>query len=701
MGLELLIEIGTEEIPARFSPPTLEQMRILMEEKLRTLRIQHGQVQSMCTPRRLILCVKDVSENQEEHLIRAVGPPARVAYDQDGKPTKAAIGFARNQGVDLEELKVEDMPEKGAYLVVEKKDPGKETVQLLPQIILEWIASLSFPKNMRWGNGNFRFARPIHWILALFGGKVIPLDLDGIKSGSVTRGHRFIHPEPIEVKDLSSYLDLLEKASVMCDPKKRKQVILSQTQREAEKAGGRLREDAALLEEVTHLVEWPVALCGSFDPGFLELPEEVLVTSMRDHQKYFCIVDKNERLMPRFITISNTPVDEPQTVIKGNERVLRARLSDAAFFLEEDTKTPLSDRVDSLKHVIFQEQLGSLYDKVLRIKNLARYLVEKLEKPRLDPKGKQDLINVIERGALLCKCDLVTEMVGEFPELEGVMGREYARRSGEPEAIAQAIFEHYLPRFAGDKLPDTLAGSILSLADKMDTLAGCFFLGFVPTGSEDPHALRRQVQGMIQIILNQDLVFPWEGFVTEGLSPFQTKDQVKFEEAVQRIYPFLIQRLNNFFIAQGFGYDLINAVLAAENVHPVFVQKRLEALNRFRSQEVFGAILIPFKRVINILPKDDQKLPEVDSGLFRESAENRLFDIFKGLAKGLYDQIDRAEYYEALQAMVALKEPIDAFFDQVLVMEKDDALRNNRLALLTAIGRVFLKIADFSKIVQE
>ncbi|MGA1841904.1 MAG: glycine--tRNA ligase subunit beta, partial [bacterium] len=676
-------------------------MRTLMEEKLDTLRIQHGQIQTMCTPRRLTLCAEDVSENQEEHLVRAVGPPARVAYDQDGKPTKAAIGFARNQGVELEELKVEDMPEKGAYLVVEKKDPGKETGQLLPEIILEWIASMSFPKNMRWGNGSFRFARPIHWILALFGGKVIPFDLDGINSGSMTRGHRFIHPEPIEVKDLSSYLDLLEKASVMCDPKKRMRIILSQAQKEADKAGGRLREDDALLEEVTHLVEWPVALCGSFDPGFLELPEEVLVTSMRDHQKYFCIVDESGRLIPRFITISNTPVDEPQTVIKGNERVIRARLSDAAFFLEEDTKTPLSDRVDSLMQVVFQEQLGSLYDKVLRIKGLACYLVEKLEKPRFDSKGKQDLIDIIERGALLCKCDLVTEMVGEFPELEGVMGREYARRSGEPEAIAQAIFEHYLPRFAGDKLPDTLAGSILSLADKMDTLAGCFFLGFVPTGSEDPHALRRQVQGMIQIILNQDLVFPWEGFVTEGLSPFQTKDHVKFQEAVQRIHPFLIQRLNNFFLAQGFDYDLINAVLAAENVHPVFVQKRLDALNRFRSQEAFGAILTPFKRVINILPKNDQKLPEVDSGLFRESAENRLFDIFKRLEQGLYDQIGRAEYYEALQAMVALKEPIDVFFDQVLVMEKDEALKNNRLALLTSIGRIFLKIADFSKIVQE
>jgi glycyl-tRNA synthetase beta chain len=722
MGLELLIEIGTEEIPARFSPPALKQMRKLMEEKLRAFRIQYGQAEAMCTPRRLTLCVRDVSENQAEHLIRAVGPPARVAYDQDGKPTKAAIGFARNQGVELDELKVEEMPEKGAYLVVEKKDPGKETVELLPQIILEWITSLSFPKNMRWGTGNFRFARPIHWILALFGGKVIPFDLDGIKSGSVTRGHRFIHPEPIEVKDLSSYLDLLERACVMCDPEKRMQVILSQAQREADKAGGRLREDSALLEEVTHLVEWPVALCGSFDPEFLELQEEVLVTSMRDHQKYFCIVDKNERLIPRFITISNTPVDEPQTIIKGNERVLRARLSDAAFFLEEDTKVPLSDRVDSLKQVVFQEQLGSLYDKVLRIKGLARYLADNLEKPKLDSKGKQDLINIIERGALLCKCDLVTEMVGEFPELEGIMGREYARRSGEPDALAQAIFEHYLPRFAGDKPPDSLAGSILSLADKMDTLAGCFFLGLIPTGSEDPHALRRQVQGMIQIILNQDLIFPWEGFVTEGLSPFQSKDAAKFEEAVQRIHPFLIQRLNNFFLSRGFDYDLINAVLAAENQHPVFVQKRLEALNRFRSQEVFGAILIPFKRVINILPDYGQKaqgaregvrviriqgkrerepIDDVDPGLFREDEEHRLFDIFKRLEGELYDQIGRAEYYEALQAMVALKEPIDAFFDKVLVMEKDESLKNNRLALLTSIGRVFLKIADFSKIVQE
>lgn len=701
MGLELLIEVGTEEIPARFSTPNLKQMNKLMEERLRSNRIQFGAIQTMCTPRRLSICVRDVSEKQAEHMIKAVGPPARVAYDQEGKPTKAAIGFARNQGVDLNELRVEEMPGKGAYLVVEKKDPGQKTASLLPQMIPEWITSLNFPKNMRWGNGDLRFARPIHWILALFGGEVIPFDLDGIRSGDMTFGHRFMHPDPLSVKDFPSYLELLEKACVQCDPEKRREIILSQAQKEAEKTGGRLKEDLALLEEVTHLVEWPVALCGAFDPDFLKLPEEVLITSMRDHQKYFCIVDKNERLLPRFITICNIPADDSQIITRGNERVLKARLSDAAFFLEEDTKVSLSDRVESLKHVVFQEQLGSLYDKALRINGLATYLAEKIVEPGIDVKEKDALLNALERGALLCKCDLVTEMVGEFPELQGIMGREYARRSGESEAVAKAIFEHYLPRFAGDELPESLAGAILSLADKMDNLAGCFILGFIPTGSEDPHALRRQVQGMIQIVLSQGLVFPWEGFVNEGLLSFKSDNLKGLEDAVQKIHPFLIQRLNNFFLAQGFDYDLINAVLGAENPHPILVQKRLDALKRFRSEEAFDAILTPFKRVINILPDEAQKLQDVDPSLFTEDAEKKLFGIFKGLEDRLYKRIDRAEYLDALQEMVALKDPIDLFFDQVLVMDKKEALRNNRLALLSAIGRIFLRIADFSKIVQE
>ncbi|MGA1791561.1 MAG: glycine--tRNA ligase subunit beta [bacterium] len=701
MGLELLIEVGTEEIPARFSAPNLKQMHRIMEERLRSNRIQFGVIQTMCTPRRLTICVRDVSEKQAEHLIKAVGPPARVAYDKEGKPTKAAIGFARNQGVELEELRVEEMPGKGAYLVVEKKDPGQETLRLLSQIIPEWITSLNFPKNMRWGNGDLRFARPIHWILALFGGEVIPFDLDGIRSGAMTRGHRFMHPDPIPVKDFHSYLDLLEKAFVQCDPEKRREIILSQAQKEAEKTGGRLKEDLALLEEVTHLVEWPVALCGAFDPEFLKLPEEVLITSMRDHQKYFCILDKNERLLPRFITICNIPANDPKVITRGNERVLKARLSDAAFFLEEDTRVSLSDRIESLKHVVFQEQLGSLYDKALRIRGLATYLAESITEPGIDVKEKNALVKALERGALLCKCDLVTEMVGEFPELQGVMGREYARRSGESEAAAKAIFEHYLPRFAGDELPESLAGAILSLADKMDNLAGCFILGLIPTGSEDPHALRRQVQGMIQIVLSLGLVFPWEGFVNKGLLSFKSNNLKGFEEAIQKIHLFLIQRLNNFFLAQGFDYDLINAVLGAENPHPIFVQKRLDALKCFRSEEAFGAILTPFKRVINILPDDAQKLQDVDPSLFTEDAERKLFGIFKGLEDGLYKRIDRAEYLDALQEMVALKDPIDLFFDQVLVMDKKEALRNNRLALLSAIGRIFLKIADFSKIVQE
>ncbi|MBN2373499.1 glycine--tRNA ligase subunit beta [bacterium] len=722
MGLELLIEIGTEEIPSRFLPLALEQMQSLMTGQFSFHHIQHGSTQAMGTPRRLAICVQDVAESQTKRVIKAVGPPKRVAYDTSGKPTRAAIGFAQNHGVKVEDLKVEEIPEKGAYIIAEKEDTGKETLQLLPAIIPSWINSIGFPKSMRWGESDLKFVRPIHWIIAIFGGQRIPFSMDGIKSDVKTYGHRFLHPDPIIVKDFQSYMTQLEKACVICDPEKRREIILKQARAEAKKAGGTLREDMGLLDQVTNLVEWPVALCGSFDPKYLDLPEEVLVTSMRDNQKYFCIEDSKGRLLPNFVTISNMPADDLMIVIKGNERVLRARLSDASFFLDEDTKNPLSDRIESLKHVVFQEQLGSLHDKIIRIKELAIYMAEALEKPALDPTKKMALKNTLERSALLSKCDLVTEMVGEFPGLQGIMGREYATRSGEGEDVAQAIFEHYLPRFSGDKLPATLPGAILSLADKMDNLVGCFLLGFVPTGSEDPHALRRQTQGMIQIVLNNGLIFPWEGFIKKALSVYQPSfsditgeiplnlRSTKKNEGVQGGFPnetkgkmriFLNQRLNNYFLAQGFDYDLINAVLDAGDAHPIYVQKRLEALAEFRSQEAFETILTPFKRVINILPKGGKELPDPDQRFFTEEAEKSLYDIFKGLEGELNKKIAGAEYLDALQAMVNLKESIDNFFDKVLVMDKDDILRNNRLSLLSSIGRVFLKIADFSRIVQS
>ncbi len=701
-GKELLIEVGTEEIPARFCTTALMQIDSLMEEKLHFHRILHGRIQSMCTPRRLVVCVQGVAERQKKRIARMVGPPAGIAYDKDGNPTRAAIGFANNQGVSVEDIKVEELPDKkGLYIVVEKEDAGKETADLLPMIIPEFIISLNFPKSMRWGTGDIRFVRPIHWILALFGGTVVPFDLDGIKSGKRTFGHRFNHPEPIEINDLSSYLSLLEKAGVICDPERRKEMILVQARTAAEMAGGILKEDSALLEEVTHLVEWPVALCGSFEPKYLELPEDVLITSMRDHQRYFCIVDKKGALLPRFVTVSNTPVDDPKVIIEGNERVLRARLSDAAFFLKEDTKIPLGERIKSLKEVIFQEQLGSLYDKALRIKGLSIYLIRKLEEPIISSQERERLKTVLERSSLLCKCDLVTEMVGEFPELQGIMGREYAKRSCEQEEVAEAIYEHYLPRFSGDELPLTLSGSILSLANKMDNIAGCFFQDIIPSGSEDPHALRRQAQGIIQIILNKGLIFPWEGFIREGLLQISSKLSGKLGEVEPKIHAFLNQRLNNYFLAQGYDYDLINSVLDTGNCHPVFIQKRLNALREFRSEEAFATILISFKRVINILPKGEEIQKAVDISIFTEAEEIRLYESFQKLVGGLKEDIARAEYLGALQAMAEMKEPIDLFFDRVLVMHEDMRVRKNRLALLASIRNIFLKIADFSKIVQE
>ncbi|MHB8918801.1 MAG: glycine--tRNA ligase subunit beta, partial [Desulfocucumaceae bacterium] len=491
---DFLLEIGTEEMPARFVGPALQQLKELAGNQLREKRIQFEQVRAVGTPRRLAVYTTGLAESQQPLVKEVKGPALKVAYNSSGEPTPAVLGFARSQRVDMASLVVKPVGPV-EYVFARKSEQGRPTAEVLAQICPELIAGLHFPKPMRWGDLEFRFARPIRWILALYGNAVVRFSLAGLEAGRTTLGHRFLSRGPLTLNDARDYFGEMKKAFVVVDPEERKQLIRSQVEAAAKSEGGRVEEDEELLDEVTNLVEYPTAFVGSYDQAFLRLPKEVPVTVMREHQRYFPVTGSDGGLLPRFIGVRNGITEHIDTVRAGNEKVLRARLADGAFFWDEDLKVPLADRAGSLKKVIWQESLGTVYDKVERVTGLALFIGEKLG-------AGNDLLGIIKRAAAICKADLVTNMVYEFPELQGVMGREYALRSGEIRDVAQAIFEHYLPRFAGDILPSTQGGRVLSLADKMDTLAGCFAVGIQPTGSQDPYALRRQALGIGSIILD-------------------------------------------------------------------------------------------------------------------------------------------------------------------------------------------------------
>ncbi|RLB07319.1 MAG: glycine--tRNA ligase subunit beta, partial [Deltaproteobacteria bacterium] len=502
----MLLEVGTEEIPSLFIPKALDAMKEILKNEMDAQRVDYGEIKAVGTPRRLALFA-ELEQRQRPLEKERLGPPKNVAFDTQGRPTKAALGFAQREGVRVDDLEIVHTG-KGEYLCVRKQEAGRQTREILSEVLPRLIASIPFPKSMRWSDLELRFARPIHWILALFDAEVVPFTMENLTSASFTRGHRFLHPDLIEVKGFKDYLEGLRQASVVVDPEERRELIRRRVREAAQKVGGRPLEDEDLLEEITYLVEYPVAICGRFDNGYLDLPKEVLITAMQQHQRYFPVVDGQGRLLPYFVAVSNIMARDMEVVREGNERVLRARLADAQFFFQEDQKVPLEQRVQELKGVIFQAKLGTSYEKVIRIRELALRLAEELA-----PEDKE----VVARGAYLCKADLVTEMVGEFPHLQGVMGREYALRSGEDPAVAQVIFEHYLPRFAGDALPSTKAGDMVSIADKLDTIIGCFGVGLIPTGASDPFALRRQALGIIHIILDKGYTISLQKMITMAL----------------------------------------------------------------------------------------------------------------------------------------------------------------------------------------
>jgi glycyl-tRNA synthetase beta chain len=684
---ELLLEIGTEEIPAGFIPQALVDLESLAKRELEASRIDFNGIKALGTPRRLVLVINSVSEKQRDEETKKIGPSKQAAFDAKGNPTKAAIGFAKSQSVPVESLTM-IQTEKGEYVCAVKKESGRPTSELLASLLPKWILSIPFQKSMKWADVPIRFARPIHWILALFGGEVVSFEVGNIRSGKMTYGHRFMHSGPVPVKDFESYLQKTREASVIVDPVERKKKIEDEMIREATKVSGRVLKDEELLNEVNFLVEYPVALYGTFDSKFLSLPREILIHSMKEHQRYFPVVDDHGKLLPHFICISNIYPKSREMVVKGNEKVLKARLSDAVFFFEDDLKISLEKRVEQLKKVVFQAKLGTSYEKVMRFRQLALWMTE-----RIDPKLRE----AVERTSLLCKADLVTGMVGEFPKLQGIVGKEYARLSKERPDVAEAIYEHYLPGFAGDRLPSNPIGDIVSIADKMDTIVGCFGVGLVPTGTADPFGLRRQALGIIRIILEKKYSISLRRLVEESERQLKEKMQRPVEEVKEEVLDFFRVRYQNFLLDKEYPFDVTDAVLSISFDELLDVQGRIDALRKAKEWKDFESIVIAFKRAMNILKGSPPKR-EINASLFAESAEKSLYQSFLKAKEKIGLHLGKRDYHAALMEMTQMKKPIDGFFDGVMVMVEDEAIRNNRLALLDEIGKLFLRIADFSKL---
>lgn len=686
---ELLLEIGTEEIPSGYLNEGLEDFERLARKCLEENRIQiEGDLHTYGTPRRLILMGKGISKTQEDLVQEITGPPMQVAYDHAGNPTQAAMGFARKMGVSVDELTSIETP-KGAYVHMGRQVPGRKTEVLLQEHLPELIAEIPWPKSMRWGSVGFSFVRPIHWVLCLFDGEVIPFEVAGLISGRVTRGHRFMAPQSVEVMDVVDYLKKMKQAWVLIDPDEREQRVGKITEEAAKTAGGIPADDHELRVTVANLVEYPCAVCGGFDNGFLSLPEEVLITAMKEHQKYFAVYDKHGKLMPNFVAVNNTAARDASVVQKGHERVLRARLTDADFFYKEDRKKPLLDRLEDLKRVIYQAELGTSYDKVMRFTRLAEYLTSLLV---------PDKVDLVKQIALLSKCDLVTLMVSEFPSLQGVMGKAYAKAEGYPEKIASGVYEHYLPVRAGGRLPATEAAAIVSTADRMDTIAGCFAVGLEPTGSADPFALRRHALAVIRITEGMKWSFSLTKLIDKALGLLS--DGISFDRELihPKIVTFMRERYKNMMLSSGYGSDFIEAVISAgfDDIRPL--RSKVEQLKRFSEEsDQFHGLALTVKRVKNIL-KNQKRIFKVDPDLFREPSESTLWETYRTLKEDIRETLDREDFYETLSLMVQFKVPVDDFFDRVEVFtQESQPLQENRVGLLQQVSRLMGRMADFSR----
>jgi len=692
MANDILLEIGLEEVPARFMRSAVDQLAEKTERWLADNRITHEGIQAYATPRRLAVLVKQAADRQEDVSEESKGPARKIALDEQGNWTKAALGFARGQGVDPTDLYFKEL--NGVdYIYAKKNSVGQDTASVLPEGLVSLITSMTFPKNMRWGAHEFRFVRPIKWIVALFGQAVIDMEITGVRSGRITYGHRFLG-DTVELSSPNDYVTALEGQFVIADIERRRTMIEEQIKSLAAHRDWTVPINEDLLEEVLFLVEYPTALSGSFDESFLHIPQEVLITSMREHQRYFPVLDRDGKLLPHFITVRNGNDVSLEQVARGNEKVLRARLSDASFFYEEDQKLPIESAMSKLEQVVFHEELGTIGDKVRRIRKVAGHLADACG---IDATEQA----VIQRAAAICKFDLVTQMVYEFPELQGVMGMDYARKAGEPEAVAAAIHEHYQPRYSGDVSPATTAGAIVSIADKIDSIAGILAIGIIPTGSQDPYALRRQAQGIVQIILDHGLSLSLSQLFEIAIDVYRDSHV----QALKRDTSEIIRDMEEFFalrvkhvLGEYARYDVVDAIMAGGFSDIGQAVRRCRSLAQAVQSEDMKTTSDSFTRVMNLVAKAES-VAQLDAALFQDDTESRLYEAWS-MAHDAYERcMNDGDEQQALAVLTELTGPITAFFDSVMVMAEDMRIRANRLALLSLIDVDLRRYADFNRLV--
>lgn len=680
MAKDLLFEIGAEEIPAGFMPNILGQLKTLAETKLNDAHLPFESIATYGTPRRLALIVKGLADTSAEISERHKGPSASIAYDADGNPTKAAIGFARGKGLDVADLVVED-----GYIYAETKTAGVPAKDIVTDMLPQLITGLNFPKSMHWGNLDAKFVRPVRWLVALLDEEVIPVEFATVKSGNVTRGHRFLGADEITIKNAASYVDTLKENFVMVDQDARRELISKQLHDIAASKNASIVWDDDLLEEINYLVEWPTALCGGFEESYLALPDAAIITPMKDHQRYFPLVDQDGKLLPMFLTVRNGSDHSIEVVQAGNERVLRARLDDAKFFFNEDRKKPLIDRQDGLTKIVFQEGLGNLADKTERLLTLGRVFSEECEL-------HEDARVVLERATELAKTDLTTGMVTEFTELQGVMGKEYALLDGESPEVAEAIFEQYLPRFAGDVLPQTEAGKVLSIIDKIDNIVATFSRGLIPTGSQDPYALRRQTIGILNILLNSEWNISLRPIIVESMNLLNVPAE-KQDELLGQVEEFITLRLKNIFLDREVPHHVIDLLLSNNELSVADAEGLVKALLANRIDENVELVQA-FTRMYNLVK--DVTYTGVDESLLKEDAERALYEAATKASKASIDAWDNNDYDAVVAVPATLVPAINTFFEDVMVMDKDEAIKANRLQLVRLAYSVMAIIGDIS-----
>ncbi|PIE74780.1 MAG: glycine--tRNA ligase subunit beta [Deltaproteobacteria bacterium] len=688
---DFLFEIATEELPAGYISPASDFMASWLEKKFQEKRIDFGKIEKYSTPKRLALIVRELSEKQKETSTKVMGPPEKVGF-KDGKACVPAEKFAEKIGISVDEIKIEET-EKGRYLYGIKVEETLFTKDILKNILPELVKKIPFPKSMRWADHDISFARPVTGFTALFGNDLIEFDLEGIKSSKETNGHRFLFNEKIEIDNPSEYIEKLEKAYVLCDREKRKSFIEKEVEKAAAKADGFAYKDEALLDEVTGLVEYPVIHTGKFDDKFLNLPDEVLYTAMKKHQKYFAVLNDKKEMLPYFITVSNIIPKDENIVISGNERVLRARLSDADFFFETDLKSDFESWNKELDNVMFQAKLGSTGEKVKRIEKNAAFISNKFG-------FSKELENEILRTARLCKADLVSFMVDEFANLQGIMGRIYSKVKGESDNVAFGIEEHYKPVSAGASLPETWTGIVVSIADKMDSICGCFSIGFLPTGASDPYALRRQCIGIIQIMKEKKVLVSLDEIIKFSLSHFRsymTEDESFIFDEIKKFFEV---RLEQILVDEGFSRDLVSSVISADSDIIPYVCERVEAITELKNKNIeeFESLVRGFKRAGNILKKSEILNVEINPALFENDYEKTLYKKLQLIKEEVLQYVGSGKTKEALFELAGIRSEIDGFFDNVMVLVEDEKIRNNRTALLHEISMLFDKFADFSGI---